>query len=216
MPGMYEVYSQQRPGRPRWALGSSAILLLITVSLAAALVHHKNGQNDVPLKPFSKAPFIGRLPSTWQIIQGDTPEDARVALVEPTDGTHPGRRVFLFFRSPSFLGGVPEPGSLATRYAKQILRLYVSPNGQRKEDTVPYDTPETIAGLGATTISVQLTPPNGGPPSTCFVRVSVLPSGQAIGAAVLTQDVTDIRLLERICQELRILGFNPGGMPGGE
>lgn len=218
MPGMYEVYSQQRPGRPRWALGASAILLLLTVSLAAALVHHKGGLNDVPLKPFAKAPFVGRYPANWSPIQGELPpEDTRCAWAEPAGDAHQGRCVLLFFRPyrPLLFGGPPDARKLADRYAKQILQLYVAPTGQRAEEMIAYDTPQAIASIGAVTVSVQLTPPDGGRPWICFVRVGVLPGGHAVGAAVLTQDATDIRLLERISQELRIPGLNLNLPPGG-
>jgi len=49
MGSMYEVYSMSRTGRPRWALAATAILLLLTVGMAALVVHRKSAAGQVPL-----------------------------------------------------------------------------------------------------------------------------------------------------------------------
>ena len=71
---MYEVYSQTRPGRPRWAVAACAFLLLLTLALAAMLSANKTRGNRVSLTSESEFFPAGRLrvrmPADWNREKG--------------------------------------------------------------------------------------------------------------------------------------------------
>jgi hypothetical protein len=225
MAGMYEVYSQQRPGHPRWALGASAILLLLTVALAAALIQYKSGFGNVPLQPFTSSGLEGALPTGWQDLQGELPEGTLLAVAEPGEGRQPGRQLFIFARLPLPLLRHPTEFANATAeaYAMEALSQNVPSSGEMKVQRSPGGSVEQVDDLRAIGVLVRLSPPKNAPPWYCLVRTAIVPPGLglrpgcAIGVALLTRgelSKADIRLLDRVSRELRIAGPSQGADPG--
>ena len=105
---------------------------------------------------------------------------------------------------------------MARRYAREVLAASVSQKGEKKEEVVTSGSPDTIAGLSAVTLAIQLTPPKGGPPWFCIVRAAVLPPGYVVATGLLTQNMADIRLLDRVSRDLRLRGMNSLGGGGGD
>src|SRR5690554_3506566 len=122
---MYQVYTQQRPGRPRWALAASATLLLLTVGLASALIQYKTGGDTIILKPFSTPRFQGKLPAGWKELGGDVPGGTDVALVEPSAPEGSGRQLFIFARLVPPVAAPPEriAAAVARDYATELFGL---------------------------------------------------------------------------------------------
>ncbi len=219
MRGMYQVYSQQRPGRPRWALGASAILLLATVGLAAALVHYKTGGERIILKPFStRSGLKGKMPSDWKELQDGVPQGTLLALVEPAEGQKPGRRLFFFGRPPfPFAAPAKYAKAVAGNFAQEALSLSAPSSGEMRVEKPPGGSTDQIAGLRAVTVLYELKTParQNGPAWFCLARATVLPGGQVIGLALLTSGemrATDVRLLDRVSRELEVPSLRPSGV----
>lgn len=219
MPTMYEVYSQQRPGRPRWAMGSSAALLLLTVLLAAALIHHKVGPGKLPLEQFTTPLFRGVRPVGWKEITSELPAATEAAWAEPTKDQTPGRACFLFRRVMWPLAAPPDrlTRSAAREYALEVFSLFV-PGSRvpRRDANEPSPTQAEIAGTTGLTMQFKCVTPDG-QSASCLVCCTVLaPSGgsmitpvHVIGIAILVPGepgLAENRLLDRMSHELSIGG----------
>ncbi|HOB76185.1 MAG TPA: hypothetical protein PKG54_16855 [Phycisphaerae bacterium] len=215
---MYQVYTQQRPGHPRWALGASAILLLATVGLAAALIRYKTGGDNVILKRFSVGKGLrAGLPADWKPLEQDQPEGTLVALAEPTDGQQPGRRLFIFLRPANFrlMSPAKMVQEAARDYARDVLMSAPS-GGEMKDRDPPGDPTGEIAGRPGVTVLVELPPRTDRPAWFCLGRATILPQGVVIGVALQTVGETrraDMHLLDRVGRELDIPSLNPSGIP---
>src|SRR5262245_50442765 len=100
---MYQVYSQQRAGHPRWTLGASAALLLLTVLLAAAVTRYKAHVLQVPLdkeRVFARGQLRCALPSGWKLeAQDNLPRGIGIVLdAQELEEGEPGSRRLLIFR----------------------------------------------------------------------------------------------------------------------
>lgn len=216
MPIMYQVYSQQRPGRPRWALGSSAILLLLTVGLAAALVQYKSRNEDLPLKQISAAGIQMKLPADWKIVSPgneESPQGTLAVASEPASKGSPGRHVLIFTAQPYPLGNRMMYGKVVgLKYVAELNRGMGLATMEGDNDTS-----RDLAGLPAVTVeAVGHSPSRKGFATYCLARVAVSPDGYVIGAAVLSRDarrLTAIRLLDRISQGIELPGAKPVGDP---
>ena len=111
---MYQVYSQQQPGRPRWALVACALLLLLAVAAAAALIESRNRRRHVELgetRAYPAAGLSARVPKGWEgIPQEDWPPGVVAGFAEPGLTSGLGRRLFLF-------RGPPDPTGLPSTHA---------------------------------------------------------------------------------------------------
>jgi hypothetical protein len=226
MPVMYEVYSQQRPGRPRWALASSAALLLLTVLLAAALIQHKAGPGSLPLEPFATQLLQGRRPVGWKEITSELPAATELAWAEPDNGKEAGRACFIFSSPPPlwpFSTAADRVVRAAARdYAMEVFDLFA--HGSRlsppdKADANP--TPGPIAGTNGLTMKFKCVAPKG-QPAYCLVRCTVIAATNGaviapvhvLGVAVFVPGepgLAETRLLDRMCRQLSIGGAEPGG-----
>src|SRR5690349_20226588 len=98
---MYELYSQQRPGKPRWTIGASAVVLLITVAMAAAVTRYKSqailSQLTSP-QVFQQGRIKVSLPEGWKLAAEKELTGGAVArCLEPTaKNTATGRQLVVF------------------------------------------------------------------------------------------------------------------------
>ena len=68
---MYQVYSQQRPGRPRWTLGASAMVLLLTLGFASGVIQYKDRALRAHLsdvKSFTRGALKCAIPAGWELV----------------------------------------------------------------------------------------------------------------------------------------------------
>lgn len=223
MPHMYEVYSQQRPGRPRWALGSSATLLLLTVAMAAALIQHKAGPDGLPLGPFATPDLQGRRPVDWKEITSELPAATEAAWAEPAKADRPARACFIFNLPMWPVAPADRLAQKASRdYAAEVFALFapgtrLSPPDKREAKP----TPAPIAGTTGLTMTFKGATPHG-QTAHCLVRCVVLaPTGglvlariHVLGVAVFVPgepEAADLRLLDRMSRQLRVGGAEPDG-----
>ncbi len=196
---MYQVYSQQRPGRPHWALASSAVLLLLTVLLAAALIHYKAQASLVPLaKPqvLEEAGLRVALPEGWTPFKRDRiPEQVVICLREPDrEGRLP--RLIMILRAPGNDLAIPsyDARAAATSFVRRICPGRAEP--------VAYGRVGSFPGF---TVKIDSPPRGDQLPAGCLCRVAVAPDGQLWGAAIMVTgaiDGADERLLDSVCAQL--------------
>lgn len=209
--GMHQVYSQQRPGRPRWALASSAALLLMTTLLAVGLIQHKDNAGDVALAPFpatgasSAAPGVeGQLPTGWQVgrTADDAPPGTILVATEPARNDLPGRQLFVYVSMPSALG---LPFTAARETADRIARS-LAPGGSNGIGAIG---PDLIGGFpGVTVERTGLYSPRVR--LYCISRAALAPGGQIIGVALRSIQPLrggDRRLLDKISAHLAFSGI---------
>lgn len=219
---MYQVYTQQRPGRPRWALGSSAILLLITVGLAAGLIRMKSRVGDVPLKDFALPGLSGKLPAEWKTIDrkdASLPPGTLAAVQEGDSKDTLGRQLYVYTAPPDS-DGLPSryAAAVANRYATLVmgrLAQALIPGSPTDEESVG---PARVAGLPGWAVKrVGLSgSAQGLMPVTCLSVAGIGPGGQIIGAALWIQGtprVGDRRLLENIAGTLEFVGTRRASDP---
>jgi hypothetical protein len=197
---MYQVYSQQRPGRPRWALGSSAMLLLLTVGLAAALVDYKNKGGS----QLTRAGITVHLPPGWHEAGHDAPPGTVLAAVEAEEGED--RALFVF--SVPFPDGSPRAiiPRIAARYGQRVLLGAARSSGELGQEQLDRSKADIIAGQPADTFLLSLVSPFA-PPVCCLVRVAVLPQGRLVGLALVKKGApspSDTRLLDRVGQRIEV------------
>lgn len=203
---MYQVYNQQRPGRPRWALGSSAILLLLTVVLAWGLIQYKSRSESIPLEPFSARGVRGGLPAGWQPIALETAPAGTVAAV--AEGGMPARRAFVFTHALYDGDDLREVSiRAATRFGEQLILTFALPGDVRVTAPAASEA-AAIAGLPAWTVHFKGYSPFG--EFSVLVRAASSPSGRHVGAAILgfqTRTRADRDLLDQISSRIELATF---------
>ncbi len=205
MPHMYEVYTQPRQGRPRWALAASALLLLITVGLAQALITYKTRAQQISLDPpriYEEGRIRCALPRGWK---SKSPEDlpwgAVAGVIEPPEDKAPVRQLFILRDVPHSYG---VPSLDARDAALQAVENLTSDIrmaqdlGAGKVGSLP----------GWTVGSVAQTVFGGGRPSYCIARSAIAPAGQIVTIVLLlSQQVrnADRQLLDAVAETVELL-----------
>lgn len=205
---MYQVYSQQDPGRPRWTLLACALLLLVTVGLAAVLVHQRRGGGDVPLDPprsFPEGRLEARLPVGWKTLsERNWPSGIIAAAAEPASGGRPGRQLFLFC-------GAPDSNALPSlegrMFIAQLGGLVIEGQPVARETLKP----GPLGHMPGETVVLQyvVKPAEGGWLSCCVGRAAVTPSGAIHGVFLTIPGVerprmSDIRLVDSVSRAIRL------------
>ncbi len=106
------VYSQQRAGKPAWAIFGAAVLLGLTVALAYAVILHKDHIHRVEFaatKPFPAGHLHARLPKGWKPLE-ELPAGVLAGLKQ-TFPDRPPRTLYLF-RGPAVGDLAPRARSL--------------------------------------------------------------------------------------------------------
>jgi hypothetical protein len=203
---MYELYTQPRPGHPRWALVASALLLLITVALAQALIQIKTREYWVPLEPVRVIPrghLQMALPAGWQERSEDLPPGVVVSLFEASERRP---RQLLVRRAPPRPYGLPSQHAADT--AAQAVNLLI-PSSRPVRD----DGPGQIGTLpGWTVYAESLSPFDGGRVLSCLGRSAIGPAGQMVTVLLLVPDRiqrADRQLVEQISSHIQLLDAQP-------
>lgn len=196
---MYQVYTQQRPGKPRWALGSGAILLLITVGMAYALIEYKAAGTF----ELSRSGVTILLPAGWQELRDNLPTGTLLAAAHPDK--EEGRAVFVF-GAPIDRNNGRAVARFALRYGQTVLTEAAPSSGEFSEMPLPASKDDTLAGQPARTFILSLLSRDDDP-THCMVRVAVMPDQRLLGVALLGRGwpgPADLRLLDRICDKVKL------------
>jgi len=203
---MYQLHSLQRPGRPRWALAASALLLLLTVGLAAALIARRDRLDDVELGESRVLPAGGvkvRLPDGWEPLpQKEWPIGGIAGVAEPQRGRRPGRRLFLFRRITGPLGLPSVEGASAVVQAAQSLTPAVPLEHKPR-------TPGRIGTLPGWTVATGPAIPLASVRPFGLGRAALGPGGELVGLILhLAQPpgTGDERLLNKISRHMDLIG----------
>ncbi len=149
---MYQVYTQQRPGRPRVAAAASAGLLLLTVGLAASLVQQRREASNVTLGDPQRlsAHLLARIPDGWDPIPTDElPAGVVYGVGEPPRGASGATRcAYVFEGFPNGLGLPMQVGRDHVTYFAQQLAVGIF-FGKSAEG------PADLAGLPAWEVELQ-------------------------------------------------------------
>jgi len=211
---MYEVYSQQRPGRPRWALASSALLLLFTILLAAALTKIKARAFDAPLgelKSYATGGLEARLPKDWQAIPSQQlPAGIIAGASEPREGRTRHRSVFVF-------RGKPSPGGISATDAWTAIDEAAQSLTQGLVKPAQPLGPGHVGWLPGWTIAfITVSPIQTGQLITYLGRAAVAPDGQVVGV-ILTlpgqHRTGDEMLLDKICSHVSLFDLQLAESP---
>ncbi|GEM_PF-861976 len=202
-PAMYQVYSIQRPGHPRWALAASGLLLVASVGLAWGLIHAKSRGTYMPLEDQSRDyPARGiraRLPSGWEALDG-----ARVAslpaVVAAVAAPEESDRVACIFRGNRQRLGVPSAHVLDV-LEEAFVHLRLAGDVETE--------PAMIGPFFARTVRSTAGDRIGKAPGSHFLaRVAFAPDGQTFGILLLLPrkpTPRDEQLLGEMGQHLQLL-----------
>lgn len=201
---MYQVHSQQRPGRPRLALLGAACLLLATTAMAWLVTDRKHRALDQialgELEEVADGALAVRPPEGWTSLDpGRLPTGVLRAWREPDDETTVPRSLYLFRGRAGELGLPSLDGKLAIlEVAEQLtpeLRLKINDEGHDRIGPLP-------------AWSVQLDPYRalrGATPVFLLGKAAVAPSGEVVGLLVsLPRPIrrTDEVLLDLVAEHL--------------
>ncbi len=177
---MYQVYSLQCPGRPRWALVACALLLLLTVGMAAALIQRRTRAREIALGRSAAYPAGGLracLPLGWTPIEADELPVGGVAGVERPPAGGPASRLFLFRGIPRVLG---LPSSECLSAVVQIAQslsggvpVGAQPRGPARVGSLPGWTVATGTSVGAALLGAKW--------RYCLGRAAIGPGGEIVG-----------------------------------
>ena len=212
---MVTVFSQQRPGRPRWALPVGLALLLGALGMAARLIAVKTEAQYVSLGPVGELPgeLSGAVPEGWKVIpEADLPQGAVHGWVEPSHRRgKTARQLYLFH-------GISEPFALPSREGCQTLKLVARDAVYKLCRAMGYkllrfDLPDRqfdpigpFTGCTAQVESIVATE-QGPSPYYHLGRVAVTPGGQVFGVLIETgrkPGRSDARLLDQVCEHLTV------------
>lgn len=215
---MYQVYSIQRPGRPKWALSACALLLGLTLALAWVLVVYKARANRIELGPEQALPageLIVRIPAGWQPITDD-PDNLPTGVVavyhDPQAEPGQDRRLYLF-RSFPIGQGLPSLHlkSLHQKKDQEKDLYYISQTlnlGQviRLEHLGPAAI-GMLPAWSSQSINTLAEHPMHGPYIAVTARAAIDPRGRVLGLAVVSTQLSlksDLTILGQIAEHLRL------------
>ncbi len=202
---MYQVVSQQRPGRPVWALISTAVLLLLSVGFAWAVIHYKSSGESPGLGDLRDCPrgeLRCRIPAGWkESLEESLVPGLVLAAQEPPGGNTPARqpRQLFVFR------GLPRGSGVASLDAAQAITAALQRLTPR---AITLDSrPAMIGPLPGWTLASVAESPLSGERVFCISRAALAPRGQVVGLVLLTHDPirpADRRLLDELSRHLQL------------
>ncbi|HSW47408.1 MAG TPA: hypothetical protein VLM89_17730 [Phycisphaerae bacterium] len=206
---MYQIYTQTRPGRPRWALAACAGLLALALILAALLSAGKTRGTPIPLQSSPTFFPAGRL--SIQLPAGWTQDDSRLASIPGVVSVNrkPGgvAETVIVFR------GIPRPHGIPSVDATESLRdILFSPEPMIENQSEP----AFMGSLPAWTL--ELSPDSARSQSRLHYlgRACLAPDGQIAGVVLaLAGPPTreDRRLLDNMSDSLSIKDLDAAGKP---
>jgi len=194
---MYQIYSMNRTGNPRWALAAAALLLLIAVALAALLIQHKRRSQIVALETsIQHYPAGGlsiRLPKDWKHIETDL-DPGYVVGVRSIDSNE----ALLVFR------GIPKSLGVPSIEGREALRQGLGTEFEEVESS-----PGQIGPLPGWTCLYTLSSRSNEHQSVYYLgRSAVAPDGQILGimlAIPRKPRQADRQLLDDLSNHLTLL-----------
>ena len=180
---MYEVYSQTRPGRPYFATAVCALLLLLSLVLAALLSDSKMRGNPVDLESNSEFFPAGRvrvrMPKGWNrektklsTLPGVVAETRRFS--SGIAGDQPTNEVAIVFR------GLPRPNGIPSIDAAESIRELVGVGGQEAMIETRSE-PARMGSLPAWTLEISPDTRRNNSPLHYIGRAALAPDGQIVG-----------------------------------
>jgi hypothetical protein len=103
---MYEVFSMNRAGNPRWAVVATAILFLLTTVIAGLISHQKSRQAEIILGDRQVYPALylqAGFPQGWEVEPAEAAAGGQVLVASDRD-SRTGRHLVVFRLRPSMLG----------------------------------------------------------------------------------------------------------------
>jgi len=212
---MYEIYTQTRPGRPRWALAACAFLLLLTILLAVWVSYSKVHGTPVALEGESRLLPAGRLrirlpadwdrtPSRLSTLPGIVAEARRQesGIGEPAAP----EEVVIVFR------GIPRPHGIpsidAAESIRQVLGIIEPLVEQRSE-------PAAMGSLPGWTI--EFAPDTRSRSRLHYLgRACLAPDGQIAGILLTTfrpPTQEDLRLVDNMSASLELADLKTSDDP---
>lgn len=203
---MYQVFSIQRPGHPRWALAASGLLLLLSLGLAWALSQSKARGTYVPLeeqaRDYPAGGLRARLPTGWR------PLDKRILARLPAvvagvvAPANENTKAFIF-------RGNHQRYALPSAHALDVLHEAFS---QLHLGGEVQSGPAMIGPFFARTVRSITGDGVGGSPNTFFLaRVAFAPDNQTFGILLLLPrkpTPQHEKLLDEMSQHLQLLSLS--------
>ncbi len=211
---MYEVYSQQRPGHPRWTLAASAFVLLLSVGLAAAVSYQKSRALLIPLtspQDYAGGQLRTAMPQRWELLpDSELPPGVVVSAQEPEDKDR--RRRLSIFRGASYPLGLPLREGIAI-LRQQLNQLDLIEQEGEIEASRIGDLPGIELACAK---RVRVSRVAYGTVYS-LARIAVGPDGEAVGIVLTVPDAIEARdkvLLEQISQHLELTAIRKAPDPG--
>ena len=206
---MYQVYSIQRPGRPKWALTASGLLLILSIGVAWALIQTKARGTYVRLDTQSKDYPAGglrvRLPAGWETLDAKTLARFPAVVIGARAGDGLDDETVFVFRAGR------RPFGLPSADAVDILHETFGPTGQASSQ------PAMIGPFFARSITTTIPSRPGQPAeSHLLARIAIAPDGQTFGILLLLPRKPTphhVTLLDEMSGSLQLLDATVGVSP---
>ncbi len=208
---MYQIYSIQRPGRPRWALAAAAFLLLLTVLMAYVLVHYKTSSrafelgNNVVL---TDARINIRIPAGWveNLKTTQLPEGVVAVFAEPASSdTIDGRKIVIFRGRPGTLG---LPSNHLPNSILQWIKVIDLRQGQLNLNDPTFERIGALPGIVQTGVYGTVDPATGQQKIQHIIgRAAMAPGGQTFGLLMFSPHLSpraNLHLVDRICNHMQM------------
>lgn len=204
---MYEVYSAQRPGRPRRSLLAAIILLLLAVGAAEILILYRERAALVQLGPRNQYPegqLSVCLPAGWRPVDRAVWPTGAIVGVEK-EGTDGRQKRFFVFRGP------PSHNGLAVSAG---FRELVAVSRELGADVLFADrpAPASVGAFPGVTAVMGKRAGSGGVQSPfCLGRAAVGPGGELVGVVLQADEPprrADETLVEQVAQSMELPGIS--------
>ncbi len=214
---MVELYSLKRPGRPRWLLAASTLLLLLTVFLAWGLIRYKGHVDFGETQLIADERLQIRLPLGWEPVPSSKQLSSEGILALLKESTHQqnARILMLFTGSPGRLNLPSDTLNLLYSRLRPVLESIKRPG----QFTPPvFVTDGRVGNLPSVTIEfdyrfIELYKSGEGIVKRqrnipIVARIGVSPAGEAVGLAVVSTLSTgraDNLLIEKLSSHIQLL-----------
>ncbi len=202
---MYEVYSAQRPGRPRRSLVAAIAVLLLTVAAAQTLIFYRERATLVQLGPRNQYPdgqISVCLPIGWQPVDKNLwPTGAVIGIEAP--GTDDRQARLFVFRGPPTTNGVASSAGLRALVAvsKALGADVLFDRGLEPIGAFPGVTVTMAKGRGPRAIQSPF----------CLGRVAIGPSGEVVGLVLQVDSAprrADETLVDQVAKSIELTGIS--------
>jgi len=207
---MYQIYATQSPGKPRWTMAATALLLLLTTGLAAALIQYKTRLYDVPLDKSLFLPDLGLkagLPANWIPVTDTKISGIEVHIIEPENKAGQSRQLIIFSLR---LTSMENPSIQAATYFDAIVQS-LNPEVLYKTVLLPPTPIGPFPGWGVYAEPKIKSLRYQGPINYALGRVAVIQSGRIIGLILLVPKPpreVDQKLLDKISYHIEAVETN--------